>query len=139
MSETEGIVLSPQRRSFITGCQVSKEPKDSEGISNSSNAKSGSVSASSSEAGGSSLRPDSMSNSNRRVGSGRLRPSAPPSSEDYDGPRRNYGDSGPESRYGFNRGDRDRGNLNVEHNPEKVLQIIYLGTYIFTVKTLGGV
>ena len=29
MSETEGIVLSPQRRSFITGCQVSKDTSSS--------------------------------------------------------------------------------------------------------------
>ena len=50
-----------------------------------------------------------MSNSSRRVGSGRIRPSASANAEDYDGPRRNYGDSGSDSRYGFNRGDRDRG------------------------------
>ena len=42
MAETEGIVLSPQRRSFITGCQVTKDPpKDADNLSgNSSNAAS---------------------------------------------------------------------------------------------------
>ena len=43
MSETEGIVLSPQRRSFITGCQVTTKdpPKDSDNPSgHSSNAAS---------------------------------------------------------------------------------------------------
>ena len=39
MSETEGIVLSPQRRSFTTGCQMNKDPpKDADNPSgNSSN------------------------------------------------------------------------------------------------------
>jgi len=134
MSETEGVVLGPQRRSFITGCQVNKDPpKDADNQSgNSSNTASKSSSQDRGERGGdhrsergsgtnSSLRSDSNSNS-RRVGSGRIRPSAS-TSEDYEGGpssrgdqrggggRSNYGergDSASESRCGFNRGV-DRG------------------------------
>ena len=121
MSETEGIVLSPQRRSFITGCQVSKDPpKEPESLSgNSSNAGTGSKSSSQDRgdhrggdrcgdrggSDGSSLRPDSMSNSgSRRVGSGRIRPSAS-ASEDYDVSGSSRGE-GPRGGRGSNYGDR---------------------------------
>ena len=84
MSETEGIVLSPQRRSFITGCQVSKDTSSS---TNSNTTNTSSVlkdlketandkSSNNSE----SLRPDTIAGS-RRVGSGRIRPSQAPNEE----------------------------------------------------------
>ena len=102
MAETEGIVLSPQRRSFITGCQVSKEStKDSEpnSLSGSSSATSGSKNEPNL-----SLRPDTISNSSRRVGSGRILSRDRPSEFDHD-QRFNEGSD----RYGFNRNrDRDR-------------------------------
>lgn len=100
MTETEGIVLSPQRRSFITGCQVSKEPpKETNSSENGIKTQQ------------ESMRPPAE---NRRVGSGRIRPSSN-QIEDYE-PNRNRNNyssdnSREESRYGFgNRGGPDRGN-----------------------------
>jgi hypothetical protein len=102
-AETEGIVLSPQRRSFITGCQVAKaEPPNPETTgfqtSQTSINKPDSLS----------LRPDTS----RRVGSGRLlnRGERPPVSDhsDYENRNRNAYDT---DRYGFNNRDRNnRGN-----------------------------
>ena len=123
MTETEGIVLSPQRRSFITGCQVSKDTSSSSNNSNSAtNSKETSSTTSGSDPSKSSsesLRPDTIAAS-RRVGSGRIRPSQPPP-EDFDRDRgdRERGDHrdrdrdrrfDQDSRYGF-RGDRERGGL----------------------------
>ena len=124
MTETEGIVLSPQRRSFTTGCQVSKEPPKEAHAENGGPPGPKFNSSERESSTSSSLRgSDSISGSSRRVGSGRIRPSAnmPPAAEDYDGGppppgrynRNNYNDSS-ESRYGFN-DVRDR-NWNDHHH-----------------------
>ena len=118
MSETEGIVLSPQRRSFITGCQVSKDTSSS---TNSNTTNTSSVLKDLKETGNDkssnnaeSLRPDTITGS-RRVGSGRIRPSQG-QNEDFDrergGERADHRDRDrdrrfDDSRYGF-RGERDQ-------------------------------
>lgn len=118
MTETEGIVLSPQRRSFITGCQVSKDPpKDHTSERNGEN-NPGLIGKTLE----SSLRSDSITSnvanaSARRVGSGRIRPSTTAAgSDDFDNRGRgpgNYHDSDSRFGSGFQRGgDRvpsDRG------------------------------
>ena len=103
-------MLSPQRRSFITGCQVSKEStKESENPSNSGSTTGGGGGNTKPEPN-LSLRPDSISNSARRVGSGRILSRDRPNDFDHE-QRYNEGSS---DRYGFNRNrdnrDRDRGN-----------------------------
>ena len=103
-------MLSPQRRSFITGCQVSKEStKESENPSNSGLNTGGS--GNTKPEPNLSLRPDSISNSARRVGSGRILSRDRPNDFDHEQQRYNEGSS---DRYGFNRNrdnrDRDRGN-----------------------------
>ena len=81
MSETEGIVLSPQRRSFITGCQVSKDTSSNNSNKETSvgpNDRGDPRDRDSRDPGASkpnsnaseSLRPDPIST--RRVGSGNL-------------------------------------------------------------------
>lgn len=118
MTETEGIVLSPQRRSFITGCQVSKDPpKDQTSERNGDGTNLGKTLESS-------LRSDTIGSSvvnaaARRVGSGRIRPSTTANNDDFDNRRPgNYHDS--DSRFGgFRGGERpsDRGWYDQRNNP----------------------
>ena len=130
MVETEGIVLSPQRRSFTAGCLVSKESttKDSDQPTNSISGTHSGIKLENLPTAGSkterdpaslSLRPDTISNSSRRVGSGRILSREPRGPTDYDHDQRggdsrdrgfNQRDEGSSSdRYGFGRNrDRDR-------------------------------
>ena len=119
MAETEGIVLSPQRRSFTAGCLVSKEStikdSDREPINSISGTHSGiklenlpSSKSMEREPASLSLRPDPISNQSRRVGSGRILSREPRGPGDYDHDQRG-GDSRDRDRVDR---DRDRGGFN---------------------------
>ena len=115
MAETEGIVLSPQRRSFTAGCLVSKESttKDSDQPNNSISGTHSGIKLENLPTAGSkterdpaslSLRPDTISNSSRRVGSGRILSREPRGPTDYDHDQRGGGDSRDRDRDRFNEG-----------------------------------